>query len=239
MLRPSDVLGRLLAGVISLLTRVRRRAKPMHPRGAVVGARLEPRPAVDAVAGAAFLDRPPAGPALVRVSRSAGLPEGWPDVNGLAVRLPGSGAAPVDLLLSGAGSSWLGRYLLAPRLRSGRGFLSCLVPYRSTTGPVHVGARPRGERAYELVWARPGVGWVPFADLVLDRPTTAEDADEDVSFDAVRHEPEGLDTYGWFARLRAPSYAVARRVRGAELVAGEDPARRPGARTSRGWSGKR
>ncbi|HYO61135.1 MAG TPA: hypothetical protein VEU29_04485, partial [Actinomycetota bacterium] len=52
-----------------------------------------------------------AEPALVRMSRAAGLPQRLPDLFGLAIKLPGLGQ---DLLLVTAGEDAVTRHLLVP-----------------------------------------------------------------------------------------------------------------------------
>lgn len=209
----ADGAGRALAGAVSLLAR-RPADKPMHPRGEVLTGRLRRTGSPGAErTGAAFLDEPGDDEVLLRFSRSAGLPAPWPDVNGLAVRVPTpDGPAPhADVLLSGTGSGVLTRYLLAPTLRERGRFLGTLVPYGSPVGPVHLGARALDDTTWELGWARARTGWTRFATLELqDGPGH----DLAVSFDAVAVAPPGLEVYGWYRRLRGPSYAVARRMRG-------------------------
>ena len=72
-------------------------AKPLHPRGAVVrgdlrrsGATTSARPTRS---GVPWLDEPGNDEVLVRQSRSVGLPEGLPDVHGLALRFRRRAAA--------------------------------------------------------------------------------------------------------------------------------------------------
>ena len=60
------------------------------------------RPGTRPEIGIPWLDAAATDPAVVRMSRGAGLPAPLPDLLGLAIRLPG-GAEPVDLLLSTTG----------------------------------------------------------------------------------------------------------------------------------------
>lgn len=208
----TDGAGHVLAGAVTLLTR-RPADKPMHPRGEVLTARLRRTGAPGEPTGAAFLDEAGDDEVLVRFSRSVGLPAPWPDVNGLAVRVPTADAAAphADVLLSGTGHGRLTRYLLAPSRRDRGRFLGTLVPYGSPVGAVHLGARALDDTTWELAWARAGSGWTRFATLELD---DAPGRDLAISFDAVTVAPPGLEVYGWYRRLRGPSYAAARRARG-------------------------
>lgn len=202
--------GKVVAGAVAVVD-VRPAAKPMHPRGEVLMARLRRRGG--ASTGAAFLDEAGEDEVLVRFSRSVGLPAGWLDVNGLAVRVPTpDGAQPqADLLMSGTGQGPLSRWLLKPsRLERGP-FLGTLLPHRSPSGPVLLGARPTGDTSWELAWARPRSPWTSFAELEL---SAEPGRDLDLSFDAVGAGPPGLEVYDWHLRVRGPSYAVARRLRG-------------------------
>jgi hypothetical protein len=118
-----------------------RGARPFHPRGA--GFRATVRAHEDGALG--WLGEEPRR-ALVRLSNSAGLPARWPDVYGLAVRIPdGSGGGrPLDLLLASSGEAPGVRHLLVPS----RGFdvprYSSLLLFRSAGRLLLVGARHGG-----------------------------------------------------------------------------------------------
>jgi hypothetical protein len=161
---------------------------------------------------------------LVRLSRSAGLPAPWPDVAGLAVRVPLAGGTHADLLMSSAWDHPVGRYLLRPTRRRAA-HATTLFPLRSPTGPLLLGALPADPdgRRLELRVARPGGPWREFgqlrtspnrgADQVADGADDEADLPpQDLRFDAVRHPLPGLPSYGWAVRLREPAYAAARRA---------------------------
>jgi hypothetical protein len=217
---PASAAGRLLAGAVTALALVRPAAKPMHPLGRVHTGRLHRPGTVGRRTGSAFLDGAGDDEVLVRVSRSVGLRPPLPDVNGLAVRVPADG--PGDLLLSTTGWGRISRYVLAPHRSPRAGTFTCLVPYRTATGPVHVGARATGADRFELFWARPTGDWHRFGEVVL---SPGPGSDPDLSFDAILNTFEGLENYGWYRRLRAPSYAAARRLRGADAPDGGQPRR--------------
>ena len=204
----------------------------MHPRGVVLDAVLE-RTGGPAEWGVPWLAGTGAQPALVRLSRGAGLPQPLPDLLGLAVRLPGTAHAedPVDLLLSTTGRGRLTRWVPAPRWDAGATY-SSLMGYRTVAGPVFLAALPdpgappvtaepgpiaaaarAGRLALTLAAARGLGAWQPFARLRLLAPVP--EVDPDLRFDAVRNPPPGLVPDGPMARFRAPAYAAAQQGRDA------------------------
>jgi hypothetical protein len=217
--------GRAAAVPLGTLAR-RRHGKPMHPRGVVLGAVLE-RSGGPAAWGVRWLVEPVREPAVVRLSRGAGLPTPLPDLLGLAVSLPG-GDRPVDLLLSSSGSGRWSRCLPVPRVDAATTY-SSIMGYRSPAGTLRLVAVPEGSRrvpsdpgpvaalapgtAFRLLVARGAGECVPFARLRLLAP--AADLDPDLRFDAVRNPPPGLLADGPMARFRAPAYAAARQARSA------------------------
>ncbi|SNR35860.1 phosphodiesterase [Blastococcus mobilis] len=221
--------GRLVAVPVGGLAR-RRGGKPMHPRGAVFDAVLERRGGAVG-RGVPWLEAVASDPAVVRLSRGAGLPAPLPDLLGLAVRLPGEGT-PIDLLLSTTGRGPLTRLLPLPR-RDAAAIYSSIMAYRSDAGSLRLAAFPeaagvpsdpgplaravaRDGLRFTLAVAR-GLGpWQPFATLALTGAVPA--LDPDVRFDAVQNPPPGLVPDGPMARFRAPSY---RRARAARSAAGE------------------
>ncbi|MGY1771355.1 phosphodiesterase [Blastococcus sp. SYSU D00813] len=231
-----DLAGRAVAAPLGALAR-RRRGKPMHPRGVVVTGVLERTGGPGT--GVAWLDRPARDEVVVRLSRGIGFPAPWPDLLGLAVRVPDAGG-PVDLLLSSTGRGALTRLVPAFRSDAGRSFCS-IMGYRSPAGtlrfaaeaadgvgpvpsdpePLLAALRDRPLR-YALAVAR-GLGtWQPFATLTLGHPV--EEPDPDLRFDAVRHPPPQLTADGPMARFRAPAYARAQQERAAA-----EEARSPGS----------
>lgn len=205
------VAGGLLAAAVAPVA-VARRARPLHPEGATLRGTLRLEDDLGGLAPAAGYD----GPVLVRVSRAAGLPPGLPDVPGVAFRWHADGGTVRDVLLSGAGTGRVGRFVLAPRRTPWAGAFSTLMPFRTARGPVLLGAVPSPGAVGDtrspdlrvdlvLLAARPGGPWRRCGRLVA----TARDEAADPRFDPVRHAPYG--TYAWAAALRQPSYAAARR----------------------------
>jgi hypothetical protein len=220
----AHVAGRLVGVPLAGLARLRS-GKPMHPRGAVFSAVLERHGSGSGDGwGVPWLDTAATQDAVVRLSRSAGLPAPLPDVLGLALRLPSDSGTPIDLLLSTTGRGAVTRLLPAPR-RDTAAVYSSIMGYRSDAGTLRIAALPeddgvpsgpvplaetvaREEVSFTLAVARGRGPWVSFARLTLQAAT--EPSDPPIRFDAVLHPPPGLVPDGPMARFRVPAYAKAR-----------------------------
>ena len=202
--------GAALGGAARVVAAVRPTAKPLHPRGTTWAATLVRN---GAATGVQWLDEPGTVSALVRQSRAAGLPAGWPDVHGLALRVEIGEESFADVLLASTGSGPVSRFLLRPGRHPAALFLGSLLPYRTSVGPVLLGALPREDASWDLVCAVGRGHWVPFARLTVDRRLPAAAL---VSFDPVLHRLPGLEQYDEWARVRLPAYRAARRSRGSD-----------------------
>jgi len=224
--------GGALRGVFAGVGRLRPTAKPLHPRGVVLPATVHRHGARERF-GVAWLDEPGTDAALVRFSRGGGLPDGLPDVLGIALRIEPK-ERPGDLLFATTGRGRVGRFLLRPRRAStvAAATYSTLQPYRTPTGPVLLAATPLagagatvresadGSRAdgsvadgtlIVLAVARPAGRWQQFGTVTVEGSQAATDAA--ISFDPFLNPVRGLDNYGWTRRLREGAYAAARRSR--------------------------
>src|SRR3546814_13727848 len=78
--------------------------------------------------GVPWLDESGIDQALVRLSAAVGLPDGWPDFKGIAIRtsVPDGQA---DLLLATTGAGAMTRFMLAPAPSPPRHAPPCLPPY--------------------------------------------------------------------------------------------------------------
>lgn len=155
------------AAALGLGTAVRG-ARVFHPHGATRACRVEVGGGQQW--GAALLDEPGVHEGVVRVSRGVGLPAPLPDVDGLALRLPGlgSGGAPLDLLVN---SAW--RFAFAPSVVSRT--WSSVLPYRTGSGAqLLLGARPTPEGFTLLVAPLLGA-WMEWGELTLGEPVDGED----------------------------------------------------------------
>ena len=198
--------GAVLEGATHALALVRRAPKPLHPRGTVWEAELT-RTGSLLPTGVPWLDEPGTERAIVRVSAAIGLPHGWPDLQGLAIRLPEQDDA--DVLLASTGMGPLTRFLLRPVRSSGWHLSTTLLPYKGQEGPLLLAAAPTGEGQWVLLRAEGQGAWVAFAVLRL-----LSETDVEPSFDPVRRPLPGLPNYEWVSRLRAPAYREAREERG-------------------------
>lgn len=204
----ASVGGAGLAAATRVVAAVRPAAKPLHPKGDVVSARL--RRSGGHRTGSPWLDEAGSDEVLVRRSRAVGLPEGLPDIHGLAIRVPLQGGGHGDLLLATTGRGRLTRFLLTAGRTPYSRPLTTLLPYRTPTGPKLIAALARSEHLYELAYASPGGSWHQFGDLVL---SSTRGPDPLVSFAPVRNTLPGLENYDWVRRLREPAYATARHSR--------------------------
>jgi len=200
--------GGLLAGVFGTVARVRRTLKPLHPRGQVTGATLQ-RHGLTPALGAAWLDEPGTHDVVVRRSKAIGTPGRVPDIYGLAIRAPLSDGRFGDLLLATTGTRPVTRHLLRPTM-SPKAPATTLLPYRTASGPVVIGAFPNPDAsALELRVATLTGPWRTFATLhLLDDATHADDSD--LRFDPVLNPLPGLAPYRWVNLLREPAYWAAR-----------------------------
>jgi hypothetical protein len=144
-----------------------RGARVFHPHGATRTCRLHV--GGGGQWGSALLDQPATHDGVVRLSRGAGLPRPLPDVEGLALRLPGLGldGSPLDLLIN---SAW--RFVFAPSVAAAT--WSSVLPYRSGTGRLLLlGARP-ADGGFTLL-AAPLLGsWRPWGALTLEEQVDGE-----------------------------------------------------------------
>lgn len=188
-----------------------------HPFGVGFEARLTP---LGDDSGAAVFDRE--GEALVRLSRSIGLPEALPDPCGLAFRVPdayGSGRHQ-DLLLVSSLAAPGGRHTLMPSRGFGDRPYSSVLPYRLRGETVMLGARalttapgPKlgdlrerevGGLDFELLVAGLRDEWQPLARLSLGSRLPRERT-ERLHLDPTNCGG-GLELVGWLNRLRGPAY---------------------------------
>jgi hypothetical protein len=205
--------GAALAALTRGLAAVRPVAKPLHPRGELLPARLVRRPTSESC-GVDWLEGDAEEEVTVRLSRAIGLPAPLPDIHGLALRAQLAGGGHGDVLFASTGLGRLTRFTLtAARHPAGRP-MTTLLPYRTPTGPMLLSATPTATptspRGFALGWAHPAGDWTTWADLELleDRA-----GDPLVSFDPVLNQVPGLEQYAWVRRLREPAYGVARRSR--------------------------
>lgn len=193
-----------------------RGARVVHPHGASHQVRVVVEGSGQEW-GAALLDRPATHEGLARVSRGLGLPSPLPDVEGLALRLPGLGVggAPLDLLVN---SAW--RFTFAPRALAPT--WSSILAFRTGTDRmVLLGARPV-EGGFDLLAAPPLGRWARWGRLELGVPLDGEGLRFDPTLGADDLQPVPL-----FRTLRRWSYDASQAGRDYSTgsAAGVPPAR--------------
>lgn len=226
----------------ALIARGRRR-RPLHPAGRSFTGELEVWGLPAGGCGIDLVDTPARHPVTVRLSKGAGTPGGWPDVRGLAVRVPGQRPGQqVDLLLSTTGRGRWSRHLPVPRWHFDTWYGS-VTSYRTGPGPggkVYLAAVPdspgtalgpdlrsvataaaTGARML-LVVADPVRGFQPFARLTFGRPLPAG-VDAALAFDPIRNSLPGLHPAGLIHASRGIAYPLAQWWRGLRPAAVAGP----------------
>jgi len=211
----SGAAGSVLATIFGAAARVRPTAKPLHPRGETLRGAIR-RAGLEPGVDVPWIDEPGTDDAQVRLSRAIGLPSGWPDIFGLAIRIPMGPDRHSDVLFATTGRSVVGRFALLPRRQPTAGSYSTLIPYRTTSGPLLLSAQPGRDRTFTLACAPPAGAWRTFGELNLESAPAGDLGDADdvgPAFDPVLNQIPGLDYYPWAARLRERSYRAARQSR--------------------------
>lgn len=201
-----------------------RRARIFHPEGVAFHARFATNGGLDT--GVRLLDRAEDHAAVVRFSRGVGLPDRWPDILGLAVRVLDAHGPGVhqDLLLVTSGEAPGARHALVPTRSFAHGRWSTLLPYRLPDGrrvvvggrPVHVAGAPTtfddlrkaaagGDLQYALDLAEATGPWREMA--LLDLGGELSDADAE----SLRFNPAnaggGFEPVGFLQTIRRRAYA--------------------------------
>jgi hypothetical protein len=210
----TETAGRGLAALFRVL-KVARPDRPIHPKGLGLTGELTRTGTSGEPSGIDWLDDAGTDSVVARFSRSVGLPEGFPDVLGLALQVtPSNGASVADVLFSSTGWQLPGRFLLQPKLDIASATFTTLMPYRGAKGPVLLGLRTlnlpagsvtSGEWVLGLYWAKPTGPWRQCGELRL----RATPADTPLRFNPLENQPPGAETYAWARRLRERSYRAA------------------------------
>jgi hypothetical protein len=221
--------GLVLAGVSAV-----RRGKAVHPHGAVYEAELVMQAHRGALSRTELFGTPGPRRALVRFSRSLGLPRPLPDLLGMSLRVPdayGVGRDQDFLMVTSIDAPLLHHLFVPARDVQQRPYSSSL-PYRVGDRTFLVGALPRpesprveggdelerlaaaaatGALVFDLavgeVWGR----FRPVAELRVGDPLPPET-------DALRFNPwnagGGLEPTGLLNRLRDYAYPLSQRAWG-------------------------
>lgn len=202
-----------------------RHARVFHPEGVVLEGDLEVLD--DGLAGSSLLRPGRRAPALVRFSRGIGLPDRWPDILGVAVKVPNAygPGRDQDLLFATAAGAGPWRRLLSPAgAYDGRPY-TALLPYAVGGRRVVFGADVRIDGG--SVALLPGLVEAAgdrrlTVTIVADERRVARVTPHDVlpqpKGDHVAFDPwhtgGGLEPAGVLNRIRKAAYPESRAGRG-------------------------
>jgi hypothetical protein len=189
-----------------------RRARGLHPRGPTFDATLTLDERLGGLGEGVH-------PAVVRLSRGAGLPAWAPDVLGLAVRVVVDGSRQ-DLLVSSSHHGSRLRHLPLPARRFDDAFFTTLTHVAVDGRRTMVAARGDGPGRFQVL--RPvGGWWEPVGAVVVGEPRPdAEDAALDMD---PWHIAAGIVPLGFLSALRRSAYAASRRGRARPVGTPVDP----------------
>lgn len=215
--------GALLAAAAAV-TGLLRRDKALHPVGHRGTGRLtvtDPAPAL----GVEAFSRAGTRPCRARWSRAMGLPQGWPDIEGLALRLEGAATdgGDADLLFAGTGDRAWSRYVLTMSAPGRFGRLTTLLPVRAGGRAVTFRLSPQSDphdglppTTYALDLALGSGAWQPLGHIDV----AWVEADTANRFDPITHPLAGIEQYAFVLALREPAYVAARAVARARPTTG-------------------
>lgn len=226
--RASAVAGVVVGGALAVVAALRR-SKPVHPAGAAYEARLRVAGAAAAPRAATLLSTPGEHRAVVRFSRSLGLPRSIADLLGISIRIVdayGPGRHQDFLVVTSADIPALHRIFLPARDVQQRPYTSSL-PYRAGGELFLVGVLPRpdsprpagrdeldrirraaatGNLRFDLATAAPGHRFSAVAELHIGEPLKADG-------DAMRFNPfnsgGGLRPAGFVNAMRRYAYPLS------------------------------
>ena len=208
-----------------------RRGRIFHPDGVAHRATVRIEPTQRGY-GVRLLDEQRSYDALVRFSRGAGLPDGLPDILGLAIRIVdahGLGAHQ-DLLVNTALPSPVVRHVFMPALGFRATYFSSILPYDVGGRTLLFGAKPlpgargllsrladvhaaaaSGTLGFSLLAASPLGRWRRIG--VLEVGSRLSDADaEELRFD-IDNTGGGIAPVGVLQDLRRSAYRRSQAVR--------------------------
>jgi hypothetical protein len=226
-----DAAGYGIGGVLAAVAALRR-GKPVHPDGVVFGARLVVDGSPHAPRAAELFSRPAGHPAIVRFSRSLGLPRPVPDLLGASLRIPdayGPGRDQ-DLLMVTSVDLPLLHHGFVPATDAQQRCYSSSLPFRAGDETFIVGLlpdaaspRPDGDDEFDRLDRAAATGRLMFG-LAVARPFgrfrrvgslhVGERLPDAV--DALRFDPltcgGGLEPVGVLNRLRDYAYPLSQRA---------------------------
>ena len=198
-----------------------RGSRIFHPQGIAYRGVVRVDSGVD---GVPLLTAGSAHDTTVRFSRGLGLPRGWPEFLGIALRigdaqdllLASSSPSPLVRMVPLPARSFFGTTPSSPRPYDADGrvvLVAALVPGRPTGDDDQLDevANTRGPVTAVLLVAELGKPWRRFGGLELGERLPDDEARR------LRFDPwncaGGLVPHGWINRLRRPAYRGSRRGR--------------------------
>ena len=231
-------IGGVLAGVAAL-----RRGKAVHPHGAVYAADLVVERQRGELGGTKLFGSAATHPALVRFSRSLGLPRPLPDLLGMSVRVLNVYGAELhqDFLMVTSVDVPVLHHVFVPAGHVQQRPYSSSLRYRTGDRTFLAGALPRadsprfedgnelerlaaaaatGQLVFDLAVAEVWGRFRPVAELRVGNPLPPE-------ADALRFNPwntgGGLELTGFLNRLRDIAYPLSQRAWGRSAAARPAP----------------
>ncbi len=219
--------GAVLAGMAAV-----RRGKAVHPHGIVFAAELVVGRVPPGLERAELFATPGRRPALVRFSRSVGVPRPLPDLLGMAIRVPDAygSARHQDFLMVTSVDAPVAHHVFLPARDAQQRPYSSSLPYRVGHRRLLVGALPRddsprpqdgneldrliaaaatGRLVFDLAMAEMWGRFASVAELHVGAPLPPE-------ADALRFNPYnsggGLEPAGVLNRLRDYAYPLSQRA---------------------------
>lgn len=231
--------GLVLAGLAAV-----RRGKAVHPHGIVFDAELVVGPVTAGLERAELFAKPGRRPAIVRFSRSVGVPRPLPDLLGMSVRVPDAygGGRHQDFLMVTSVDAPIAHHVFLPARDAQQRPYSSSLPYRVGDRTLLVGALPRwesprpqrgnelerliaaaatGRLVFDLAVAELWGRFEPVAELRVGASLPGQ-------ADALRFNPwntgGGLQPAGILNRLRDYAYPLSQRAWALTGKAGEQAA---------------
>jgi hypothetical protein len=202
----SSGLSLALGGVAAL-----RRGKAVHPKGVVHEATLSIAGSAAAPAGVDFLQRAAEHPAIVRFSRSIGLPRPLPDLLGMSLRVPHAHGPDrhQDFLLITSADLPVLHHVFLPATEVDQRPYSSSLPFRADDGLYLIGALPTSPKRFDFAVSSLGGRFKPVGQLQVGRRLPDE-------LDATCFNPwntgGGVWPAGSLNRMRDRSYRSSQRA---------------------------
>lgn len=218
--RLSSVAGAAVGGVLAAVAAARR-GKAVHPHGVVHRARMVVDGAPAAPQGAELLAAPGEHEALVRFSRSLGLPRPLPDLLGMSIRIVDAYGRDrhQDFLLVTSVDLPVLHHVFVPARGVAQRPYSSSIPYRAGDATFLVGAVPRSATAFELAVAPMSGRFRRVGRIAIGERLTDE-------LDALRFNPfntgGGLAPVGLLNGMRARAYPMSQQAWGAAQPGGAE-----------------